>query len=76
MAAILVGSSPEKGTSPMVYAALAALVDLPLLLADAGDAGPLLLQPAATAARAPTTVQSTTRRIAVLIFCLSSTAVG
>jgi hypothetical protein len=59
----------------MVYVALAALVDLALPLVDAGDAGPLLLQPAASAARAPTTVQSTARRIGVLIFCLSSTAV-
>jgi hypothetical protein len=68
IAAILVGSSPEKGTSPILYALPVLLADLPVLLADADDVGLLLPQPAATAARALTTAQSTTRRIAVLIF--------
>jgi hypothetical protein len=81
---MLVGSSPENGTSPMVYAVpallvllalLALLADWPVLLTDAVDVGLLLLQPAATVARAPTTAPSATRRIAVLIVYLSSTAV-
>jgi hypothetical protein len=70
IAAILVGSSPENGTSPIVYLLPALLADLLVLLADADDVGLLLLppQPAAAAARAPTAAQSATRRIAVLIF--------
>jgi hypothetical protein len=48
-----------------------ALVEVPaLLLAEAGDAGPLLPQPAASAARAPAAAQSATRLIAVLIVVL------
>jgi hypothetical protein len=68
IAAILVGSSPENGTSPIVYLLPALLADSLVLLADADDVGLLLPQPAAAAARAPATAQSATRRIAVLIF--------